>query len=135
MKILTKKEVENLRNEITHIIDSGVNDIRLIEMIDSFIDKRNSHVQEVSETVMDVLKSYCDDGVIEEMKLNSVRNDLINAALELQPNQNSYQPKQIDWDEIWRQFRISVNRFTVHQNYLKFRDQIEEIFKSEIKIT
>lgn len=40
MKQLTDKEANNLQKEIDHILDSGVNSIRLLEMIDMFLDRR-----------------------------------------------------------------------------------------------
>ena len=37
---MTKQDIDQLKTEIDHILDSGVNDIRLIEMIERFISSR-----------------------------------------------------------------------------------------------
>lgn len=40
MKNLTDKEANQLQREIDHILDTGANSIRLLEMIDTFLDRR-----------------------------------------------------------------------------------------------
>ena len=40
MKNLTDKEANKLQLEIDHILDSGANSIRLLNMIDAFLDRR-----------------------------------------------------------------------------------------------
>jgi len=51
MKRITDKEANSLQGSIDHILDSGANSVRLLEMIDRFLDRRERD-KEVPEEIM-----------------------------------------------------------------------------------
>jgi len=56
---LTDDEANNLQKEIEHILDSGVNSIRLLNMFDKFLENRHiTYPKEIEQYKKDMLISY-----------------------------------------------------------------------------
>ncbi len=47
---MTKQDEQSLKNEIQHIFDSGANEVRIFEMVKTFIEKRGQalYIHDVS---------------------------------------------------------------------------------------
>ena len=65
---MTDKEQEQLKTEIQHIMDSGVNEIRLFEMMKSFYDRR---VDPLKKRIV-ILQGMVDNGLGPE----DIKNDI-----------------------------------------------------------
>ena len=70
-------EKEQLKVEIAHIFDSGANEIRIFEMVKSFIDRRNG-VNKLP--IHDVIGSFWTDGAIEALKTEYYERGVKNAS-------------------------------------------------------
>ncbi len=57
MKIITDQEANHLQKEIDYILDSGANSIRLLNMFDTFLDRRNL-VNKIELTDEQILEKY-----------------------------------------------------------------------------
>ena len=59
---MTTQDERSLKNEIQHIFDSGANEIRILEMVKSFIEKRGQalYIHDVSGMLPDQTNRYID---------------------------------------------------------------------------
>ena len=62
---MNEVEKEQLRMEIQHIFDSGANEIRIFEMVKSFIESRNG-INKLP--IHDVIGSFWSDNAITRLK-------------------------------------------------------------------
>ena len=58
---MTTQDEQSLKNEIQHIFDSGANEMRILEMVKSFIEKHVSNSADYTRGYRDGWRDCCKD--------------------------------------------------------------------------